>query len=97
MKDKETIHLYNRYDELVYLEHLSGNDWELKGSQFAFQHLGITFDNVDGVEKIYAVDPPGGPFLSVGLTLDSNHKRIANIRSDNNSYILTLENIDETN
>lgn len=63
----ETIELHNRGEGETYLEHLDGKDWILKCTPKYRQEY-IRFIYKGTIENpIYeAVDPPGGPFLSVG-------------------------------
>ena len=91
MRDKEIIKLRNRYGELVYLEHIDNNDYLLKGSEGAMSYYRVVYDPKDP-NKIYAVDPSGGPFLAVGKTLSEANRTIVSIQPGN---IITLS--DETN
>lgn len=73
----------NRYGKEVYLEKISDMRYELKGN-FSFLRQ-ITEDG-----KVIAVDPEGGPMISVG---DHIHKLIVSeITLEDNTIILTFRN-----
>ena len=58
---KDIIKLYNRYGDNIYLENLENNKWVLRGGDDYYR---VIFDK--SPDDIKAVDPSGGPFLSVG-------------------------------
>lgn len=61
------IPLFNRYRSKVYLEHKEGNVYYLRGDEKALMAVGVTFN--DNPNDITAVDPSGGPYISVGLEI----------------------------
>lgn len=61
------IHLFNRYRSKVYLEHKEGNIYYLKGDEDALMAVGVAFDG--NPNNIIAIDPSGGPYISVGSTI----------------------------
>ena len=58
------IHLFNRYGSEVFLEHKENNVYCLKGDEEALMAVGVTFNG--NLDNITAVDPAGGPYISVG-------------------------------
>ena len=58
------IPLFNRYRSKVYLEHKENNVYYLKGDEEALMAVGVTFNG--NPDNITAVDPAGGPYISVG-------------------------------
>lgn len=71
MKQKTTmkqwenkIPLFNRYGSKVFLEHKENNIYYLRGDEEALMAVGVTFDG--NPDNITAVDPSGGPYISVG-------------------------------
>lgn len=88
----EIIKLYNRYNDKVYLEHLDGNKWALKGEDNVFLYCRIGFADADN-KTIDFVDPSGGPFLAIGGRVKDN-KRIVSIEQSPSGYIFTLEDED---
>ena len=79
----ETISLNGRNGEGTFLRHIGGREYELCGD---LEYMSIHFDADD---SIYAVDPPGGPFLYVGGKVGG--KTIKGIRSEGKRYYLELE------
>lgn len=67
---KETIQLYNRYRNNIYLEQIDKNKWKLCGD---LNYCRIIFDDNE-MTKIKAVDPDGGPFICVDLFEIKNNK-----------------------
>ena len=58
------IPLFNRYGSKVFLEHKKDNIYYLRGDEDALIAVGVTFN--DNPNNIIAVDPAGGPYISVG-------------------------------
>lgn len=74
MKQKTTmkqweneIPLFNRYGSKVFLEHKENNIYYLRGDEDALMAVGVTFDG--NPDNITAVDPSGGPYISVGTEI----------------------------
>jgi hypothetical protein len=72
---ENVIKLQARYGWKHKLEQISGDCWKLvldpKGPQ---SYRCIGFEHTDFKQtpcKIYAIDPDGGPFLSVGSTIEN--------------------------
>ena len=61
------IPLFNRYRSKVYLEHKEDNIYYLRGEEEALMAVGVTFDG--NPNNIIAIDPSGGPYISVGLEI----------------------------
>ena len=61
------IPLFNRYRSKVFLEHKENNIYYLRGDEEALMAVGVTFDGYP--DNITAVDPAGGPYISVGSTI----------------------------
>lgn len=63
----ETIELHNRGEGETYLEHLDGKDWVLRCTpKYRQEYLRFLYDGDENNPIFKAVDPPGGPFISVG-------------------------------
>ena len=66
----EKIKLYNRYNEDNYLQHIEDNKWQLifgnKNDIAYVRIIGQEGEHKIDNNNLYAVDPPGGPFISVG-------------------------------
>jgi hypothetical protein len=58
------IPLFNRYRSKVFLEHKENNIYYLRGDEEALMAIGVTF--YDNPNNITAIDPSGGPYISVG-------------------------------
>jgi hypothetical protein len=63
-KWKKTIPLFNRYGSKVFLEHKEDNIYYLRGDEDALMAIGVTFNG--NPNNITAIDPAGGPYISVG-------------------------------
>lgn len=62
------IDLYNRDGFNVWIERIGENSdwWQLRTDQPSlFNYTRLIFGD-DDTNSIYAVDPPGGPFISIG-------------------------------
>lgn len=82
--DKERINLHNRYNDPIYLILVDDNIWEL--------HCDSQYMRVIGeIDNIIAIDPPGGPMISVGSIIDKNLE-IEKIEWKNSKYIVTSKN-----
>ena len=82
----EEIIFGNRYHNKISLRK-TGVDWTLFSN--AMYHRSLLND--DGT--IYAVDPEGGPFLSVGKKIYGHE--IKNIKEINGEFVFTLEKCTE--
>ena len=60
--DKKKIKLFNRYGDDTYLEQVEGDTYLLHADS---TYIRVIYEE-DKPGKIFAVDPPGGPFLNVG-------------------------------
>lgn len=88
----KTLPLYNRYNTDTYLENIEGNKWLLKTKDkegFNYMRVGFT-DNSHNI--IEFIDPPGGPFMSIGKNIDN--KKITNIEHEHSGFVITLEDED---
>lgn len=85
---KKSIELYNRYHSKLWLEFVEDNKWILKGDDNAMHYHRIGYERNNAT--INFVDPSGGPFLSVGSTIEDN-KKIKSIERSPSGYIFTLE------
>ena len=60
------IGLYNRDGQKIWLEQVKGEWWQLRFDQPTLMNY-TRFILEEDNESIYAVDPPGGPFISIGF------------------------------
>ena len=67
------IILYNRDRANLWLEKEDSDIWKLKVDQN--HEYVLEYMRVIGYPKIEAIDPSGGPFISVGDILEDNEKR----------------------
>ena len=67
------IILYNRDRANLWLEKENSDIWKLKVDQN--HEYVLEYMRVIGYPKIEAIDPSGGPFISVGDILKDNEKR----------------------
>ena len=83
MKPKIIVTDGNRDGAKIWLEHLYDNTYKLNTDKsFVLEYMRVIFDNVNDDSEIYdfnlngkkancnAIDPSGGPFISVGDTFD---------------------------
>lgn len=83
MKTKIIITNRNRDGAKIWLEHLYDNTYKLNTNKsFVLEYIRIIFDNIPDDSLIYdfnwngkkancnAIDPSGGPFISVGEIFD---------------------------
>ena len=83
------IKLDNRYNANIWLEHIDKDLWELKSQKPEdLQYMRIIFE--DDNKSVYAVDPSGGPFLSIGTIVGFEDKYIVK-EIFKNGFILRLE------
>ena len=83
------IKLDNRYNANIWLEHIDKDLWELKSQKPEdLQYMRIIFE--DDNKSVYAVDPSGGPFLSIGTIVGFEEKYIVK-EIFKNGFILRLE------
>jgi len=84
-KFKKEYTLYNRYNYKVRLIQINNNEYALDTGNSNYTRHIYTEDN----KGILAVDPEGGPFLSVGFTIDKDTV----IEKINNDYTFILKKI----
>jgi hypothetical protein len=83
------IKLDNRYNANIWLEHIDKDLWELKSQKPEdLQYMRIIFE--DDNKSVYAVDPSGGPFLSINTIVGFEEKYIVK-EIFKNGFILRLE------
>lgn len=82
------IKLYNRYCDDVHLEPISENKYILKCPG---EYIRVGYHSVEDFEKhnYSFIDPPGGPFISVGKELDG--KIVSKIGVEDNEWIIEFE------
>jgi len=74
------IKLNNRYNSNIWLENIQNNYWKLNAEdQSDLAYIRCIY-NDDQLTSIYAIDPPGGPFLHIDMIID-NYK-IVEISND---------------
>ena len=61
---EKKIPLFNRYGSKIYLEYKEDNTYYLRGDEEALMAIGVAFDV--SPNNIIAIDPSGGPYISVG-------------------------------
>ena len=83
------IILYNRDRANLWLEKEDSDIWKLKVDQN--HEYVLEYMRVIGYPKIEAIDPSGGPFISVGDILKDNEKRSYKIIEIINCTTLKLE------
>lgn len=83
------IKLDNRYSANIWLEHIDKDLWELKSQKPEdLQYMRIIFE--DDNKSVYAIDPSGGPFLSINTIVGFEEKYIVK-EIFKNGFILRLE------
>lgn len=83
------IKLDNRYNANIWLEHIDKDLWELKSQKPEdLQYMRIIFE--DDNKSVYAIDPSGGPFLSINTIVGFEEKYIVK-EIFKNGFILRLE------
>ena len=83
------IKLDNRYNANIWLEHIDKDLWELKSQKPEdLQYMRFIYE--DDNKSVYAVDPSGGPFLSINTIVGFEEKYIVK-EIFKNGFILRLE------
>lgn len=75
----KVIKLYNRYNANIWLEYIGKNLWSLKSeNKEDLDYMRFIYNDDN---SIYAIDPSGGPFLSINriLTYDNKNLKIKSI------------------
>ena len=86
----EEILLSNRYGDKNILKRDEGSDyWVLMFGSPADAHYRVIFQDTDSGRKIKAIDPSGGPFLSIGSKVGG--KLIKKIEEDDVEIKFYLE------
>ena len=81
------IKLDNRYNANIWLEHIDEDLWQLKSeSPEDLQYMRLIYEED---KSIFAIDPSGGPFLSLGTIVGFEEKYIID-EIFPNGYILKL-------
>ena len=87
-KYPSSITLPNRYGLDIFLEHLQDGIYLLKGDLNYLSVIGMN----EETKNVVAVDPSGGPFISVGF-VPKNGLIVRKISFDNNNYLIELRNV----
>jgi hypothetical protein len=83
------IKLDNRYNANIWIEHIDEDLWQLKAEHPEdLRYMRLIYE--DDNKTIYAVDPSGGPFLSLGTIVGFEEKYIIE-EIFPNGYILRLK------
>lgn len=103
MKTKIIVTDCNRDGAKIWLEHLYDNTYKLNTDKsFVLEYMRVIFDNVPDDSEIYdfnwngkkancnAIDPSGGPFISVGETFD-NYKITRIYNKENVGIVIDAE------
>lgn len=90
-----TIKLFNRHGYSVTLNQIKDNDYLISGDKDAFYYFRVIYDEKN--KNVKAVDPSGGPFISVGFEVNNQVvDKITFVKGK--GYVATLKDkIDETN
>lgn len=84
------IKLPNRYGYNVFLKHVDGDNWLFDGDNDAFEYHRLIYEHGED-KKIHAVDPSGGPYLSIGYIVDGD-KAVTNITFEKGmGYVVELK------
>ena len=84
----EKIKLDNRYNASIWLEHIDEDLWQLKCEDSKdLQYMRFIYEEDN--KSIYAIDPSGGPFLSIGTVVGFEEKYIID-EIFPNGYIIKL-------
>ena len=84
----EKIKLDNRYNASIWLEHIDEDLWQLKSQKPEdLQYMRVIYEKDN--KSIYAIDPSGGPFLSIGTIVGFEEKYIID-EIFPNGYIIKL-------
>ena len=84
--NQERFCLKNRYGEKYFLILLKDNIYKFDGD---IDYMRCIFD--EGGEKIKAIDPPGGPFISVGGTIFGKLIKEINFSDENKCWTIILK------
>ena len=87
-KYPSSITLPNRYGLDIFLEHLQNGIYLLKGDLNRLSVIGMN----EETKNVVAVDPSGGPFISVGF-VPKNDLIVTKINFDNNNYLIELRHV----
>lgn len=103
MKTKIIITDRNRDGAKIWLEHLYDNTYKLNTNKsFVLEYMRVIFDNVPNDSPTYdfnwndrkancnAIDPSGGPFISVGETFDG-YKITRIYNKENDGLVIDTE------
>lgn len=77
------IDFYNRDGYDVWLERIGEDSdwWQLRTNQPSlFNYINLIFED-NNTDSIYAVDPPGGPFISVGSKVGLEEMVVVEIKN----------------
>ena len=86
------LDFYNRDWEKIWLENVGDEGWwQLRlGRTSLFNYINITFNDDN---TIYAIDPPGGPFIAVGDRIGMTNLRVMEIKRTSVGIFLRLETL----
>lgn len=87
-KYPSNITLPNRYGLDIFLEHLQDGIYLLKGDLNYLSVIGMN----EETKNVVAVDPSGGPFISVGF-VPKNGLIVRKISFDNNNNLIELRHV----
>ena len=87
-KYPSSITLPNRYGLDIFLEYLQDEIYLLKGDLNFLSVIGMN----EETKNVVAVDPSGGPFISVGF-VPKNGLIVTKINFDNNNYLIELRHV----
>lgn len=86
------IYLSNRYGYRNVLVNTHANEWELNFDKNSPNSLRVIYNDAS-MKDIYAVDPDGGPMISIGTKFENDGKEIEvkGFSFNNGSWILNIE------
>lgn len=87
---KTTILLKSRYGDEHYLERVGQKDSKVYLFVPSIPHYRVGFDE-NNPNVFTFVDPPGGPFLSVGSFVEEANGTIKSIKSNNGNVEIEFE------
>ena len=87
-KYPSSITLPNRYGLDIFLEYLQDEIYLLKGDLNCLSVIGMN----EETKNVVAVDPSGGPFITVGF-VPKNGLIVTKINFDNNNYLIELRHV----
>lgn len=82
----EKILLDNRYKDKNYLCQVEDNKYKYEGSNNDYLRIGINEEH-----SLTFIDPPGGPFLSIGSKVSGIEGTISKIEEENNNIYITFK------